>query len=99
MYSFTGNGNPTLVGQLSLAAGGIGLNVSQDGKYVCVGGVASANLYVYSINYINTTATQALSNSIVFGNSALGSNYDLNVRGLSGAQIEIDGLVNYDNVN
>lgn len=99
MYSFTGNGNPTLVGQTSLAAGGIGINVSPDGKYLCVGGLSSANLYVYRINYNNTTEVQTLSNSVVFGNSALGASYDLNVRGLSEAQIEIDGLLNYDNVS
>ena len=76
---------------------------SLDGKYLAVGGWTPAaghnEIEVYFLQYGPETQTQALSNSIIFGNSALGSSYDLNVRGLAGAQIEIDGLVNYDNVS
>jgi WD40 repeat protein len=54
---------------------------------------------VYTLQYGPETEVQSISNSIVFGNSVLGSSYDLNARGLANAQIEIDGLVNYDNVN
>ncbi len=41
--------------------------------------------------------SQAISNSIVFGNSALGSSYDLNLQLLSGANVSVDGILNYDN--
>ena len=43
----------------------------------------------------NREATQ-LSNGICFGNSALGSTYDLDVSILGGAQAEINGKVNHD---
>ena len=57
------------------------------------------NVEVYTLQYGPETQAQAVSNSIVFGNSALGSSYDLNLQLLSGANVSVDGIVNYDNVN
>ncbi|KKQ11886.1 MAG: hypothetical protein US22_C0010G0003 [candidate division TM6 bacterium GW2011_GWF2_36_6] len=79
------------------------VNFSQDGKYLAVGGSTPLDsghgeIEVYTLQYGSETDVQSISNSFVFGNSALGSSYDLNVRGLANAQIEIDGLINYDNV-
>ena len=56
-------------------------------------------LQIQALHWSYETQTQALSNSIVFGNSAFGSNYDLNVRVLAGAQMTIDGLINDDSVS
>lgn len=59
-----------------------------------------ANLiFMYNLTYRASITSPTLSNSIVFGNSALGSSYDLSVRGFSGAQMTVDGLVNYDCVS
>ncbi len=77
------------------------LDLSPNNQYIAFCGYTGSGneINVCNVLYESETNTQAISNSIVFGNSALGQNYDLNVRGLAGAQIEIDGLVHYDNVN
>ncbi|MFH1254580.1 MAG: hypothetical protein V1646_04070 [bacterium] len=79
------------------------VNWSADGKKLAVGGSTfqydHGEVEIYTLQYGPETQTQALSNSIVFGNSALGSGYDLNVRVLAGAQVAVDGLLNDDNVN
>jgi hypothetical protein len=62
---------------------------------------SSLNCYVLSIlnmNYIPETNPQAFTNAIVFGNSALGSNANLNVKVLSDARVEINGKVLDDSV-
>jgi WD40 repeat protein len=101
IYSFSGFGAPTLVGQVALPGGATArdIRISHDGKYVVVGGNSSSTVYVYQINYIRTQSPQALSSSIVFGNAALGSSYDATVRSLSGAQTILNGLLSYDCVN
>ena len=79
------------------------LDWSFDGRYLAVGGYSPTTghntLEAYTLRYGPETQTQAISNSIVFGNSALGSDYDLNVRVLAGAQVNVDGLLNCDNLN
>ena len=101
IYNFSGFGAPTLVGQAVLPGGATAssLGISHNGHLIAVGGNTPGTVYIYSINYIRTQASQALSQSIVFGNSALGSSYDTTVRGLSGAQMVLDGLINYDCVS
>lgn len=54
---------------------------------------------IYKLDYTRSTNLPVASNSIVFGNSTLGSSYDLNVNGLAGTYLNIDGLVKYDNIN
>lgn len=108
IYNFDGTSLSITTSQLYAPYGESGapyyVNFSQDGKYLAVGGSTPLDsghgeVEIYTLQYGPETQTQALSNSIVFGNSALSSSYDLNVRGLSNAKIEIDGLINYDNVN
>ncbi len=100
-YSFNGS-SLTLVSSQVYGTYLLSLHWSRDGKYLAVGGqtptAGNDELEIYTLQYGPETQTQAISNSIIFGNSTLGSSYDLNVRGLSNAKIEIDGLINYDNV-
>ncbi len=81
-----------------------GIAFSPDNNFLAIAGNAANSpsfeeVQIQALHWSYETQTQALSNSIVFGNSALGSSYDLNVRGLSGAQMAVDGLVNYDCVS
>lgn len=99
IYSFSGVGNPVLVGSLSLTNGGDCVGISPDQQFIAVTAGSAPSISVCRVNYINTTPTQSLSNSIVFGNSALGPNNDLNVRVLSDANINVAGILNYDNVS
>ena len=71
-----------------------------DGNYIAVAGNNSTyDVIIYKCNYINETQTQALSNSIVFGNSAQGATNDADVIVLPGAQVKVDGKVLYDGVS
>ena len=79
------------------------VNWSSDGKFLATGGGTMISEHGevenYTLQYGPETDVQSISNSIVFGNSAFGSDYDLNVRVLAGAHVMIDGLLNNDNVN
>ncbi len=74
--------------------------MSNDGKYFAVGGntpiMGHGEMEVYTLQYGPETQTQAISNSIVFGNQNLGSDYDVTVKLLAGSNVMVDGLVNYD---
>ncbi len=103
IYSFNGSAL-TLVTSQDYGANSVSaVNWSPDGRYLAIGGdVASAGhdeIEVYTLQYGPDNQKQALSNSIVFGNSIAGSASDLNVKLLSGADVSVDGIVNYDNVN
>ncbi len=81
-----------------------GIAFSPDNNFLAIAGNAANSpsfeeVQIQALHWSYETQTQALSNSIVFGNSALGSGYDLSVRGLSGAQMTVDGMVNYDCVS
>ncbi|MFH1254581.1 MAG: WD40 repeat domain-containing protein [bacterium] len=102
IYKFTGSSLNLLATQ---ACAGIACSVdwSIDSLLLGVGNYNPSSghneIEVYTLQYGPETDTQALSNSIVFGNSSLGSDYDLNVRLLAGAQVVVDGILNNDNVN
>ncbi|MFH1254582.1 MAG: hypothetical protein V1646_04080 [bacterium] len=102
VYSFYGS-SLTLVASQDYGNFASSVNWSPDARYLAVGGQTSDSghneIEVYILQYGPETQIQALSNSIVFGNSDLGSSYDLNVRVLAGAQVTVDGLLNCDNVN
>lgn len=67
-----------------------------DSKYIAVNCSDSNRLAIEQCLFKNETATQALSNSIIFGNSSLGPTYDLDVHVLSGAQVQVTGNVFHD---
>jgi len=69
-----------------------------DGLYIMILG-QSVSLEAYKLNFGYETSPQAFSNSIIFGNSNLGSDYDLDITLLGGAFVELSGQVFYDNVN
>ncbi|MBY0352899.1 WD40 repeat domain-containing protein [Candidatus Babeliales bacterium] len=78
---------------------GRGVSWSRDGKYLAFGGIESVghgDVDIYSVAYRFDTSTQALSNGLVFGNTALGSTSDLDVFLLAGAYVQLNGLLNYD---
>jgi WD40 repeat protein len=71
-----------------------------DGKRIAQGNrndIAGAQNYLYTFNYSNETNPQALSRAIVFGDSAKGIDYDVDLNVLSGAQMQVKkGSVVYD---
>ncbi len=67
---------------------------SPDGRYLLIG-VSRGNLY--RIYYKFDTSPQGSPNSIVFSDSSLGSDYDLNVYLFAGAQVEVYGCLDYEN--
>ncbi len=101
IFSFNGSSAPTQVGgNITIAHAAIGAAWSPDGNFIAAFERAANKLQVFRINYVATNPSpQNLSNSTVFGNSALGSSYDLSARLLSESQGVIDGIVNDDNVN
>jgi hypothetical protein len=103
IFPFKGN---SFVSTISTGCGNFSncVSISKDERFVLVinygnGSAGTYNLQVFPLNYVVNRDAQAISQSIVFGNSALGSTYDLNVRALAGANIEYNGIVNYDCVS
>ncbi|KKQ11884.1 MAG: Serine/threonine protein kinase, partial [candidate division TM6 bacterium GW2011_GWF2_36_6] len=87
----------TLLAQSASMTGGfLTASLKPDGNYIAAGGFTTYTFNIYSIRYA-TSPSQAISNSIVFGNSLAGTSSDLNVKLLSGANVSVDGIVNYDN--
>ncbi len=81
-----------------------GIAFSPDNNFLAIAGnVANSpsfeELQVQALHWSYETQIQALTNSIVFGNSALGSNYDLNIGMYAGTNAVVDGIINYDNVS
>jgi WD40 repeat protein len=70
---------------------------SYDGKHLATSN--ASNTYAYPSLFIAENAIQAMSNSLIFGNSAQGAQHDLDVTLLSGAIVDVVGNINYDGVN
>mgnify|MGYP002410524493 FL=1 len=97
IFSFNGSGTPTKVGSDIYT----GLNPaaafwSKDGNFIAVVNSGENTLQVFKPNYLSNRFVQAISNGFVFGNSELGAAYDATVNLLAGANVNVDGLVNYD---
>ncbi len=78
-----------------------GLSWSADNKSILIGGqnlTTEGETALYQASYGYDSAPQGFANGIVFGNSALGAIYDLNVEVFGGARVVIDGKLLYDNV-
>jgi WD40 repeat protein len=104
VYTFDGVTLISIPGaQISFGSFVYSLAWRPDGNYVAIGGQTPSaghkEIEVYKSDYVNSTATQALSNSIVFGDRVSGSVYDARVNVLSGAQVNLSGGMSYDNVN
>jgi Tol biopolymer transport system component len=101
IYKFNGYSTPTQVdSNISTGAGPNWVTWSPDGRYIAVANQGVGHtMQIFGVNYIVGQTTQAFSNAIVFGNSALGAAYDLNVGVLAGANIVCDGILNYDCVS
>ncbi len=73
-----------------------------DGKILAIGGNVPVSttdfpsntneLRLYSTTIVNNSS-QAFSRALIFGNSTLGSSYDLNIEVLGGAYVTIDGKI------
>jgi Tol biopolymer transport system component len=96
LYRFEGN-SFTFLNNIAISAGYYA-TFSPDGKYLVLGNYGEQSK-LYPVPYTFDTSPQGFSNGIIFGNSALGSDYDLNLRLLSGANVCISGHVWYDDVN
>jgi Tol biopolymer transport system component len=101
IFSFRGSGNPTWFGtNISTGLDPFSVSWSPDERFLAVVNAIGHTLQIFGVNYIvNRTPPQALSNSIVFGNSSLGSSYDTTVDFLSGSNVILNGQINFDNVN
>jgi Tol biopolymer transport system component len=101
IFSFGVSGNLTSLGTVYTGSASAPNSVvwSADGRLIAVANTSGNTLQVFGVNYIVDTTTQALTNSIVFGNSSLGSSYDTNIDFLSESNIRLNGEINFDNVN
>jgi len=70
-----------------------------DGKYLAVANLGTPYLLVYNTHFTQTTTPQALTKSLVLGDSAKGDDYDAQVRLLPGASINLNGKMLYDNID
>ncbi|MFH1254698.1 MAG: beta-propeller fold lactonase family protein [bacterium] len=96
IFSFDGVNTPVMIrGSIPDVNPG-STSLSPDGNFFAV---TNDGLQVLKINFIADRTLQAISNGVVFGNSKLGSDYDATVNLLAGANVDVDGLVNYDCVN
>jgi WD40 repeat protein len=69
---------------------------SPDGRYIAIGGKTATGgneLWIMQCQFVNDTSTQPVDRSIIFGNSAAGSTYNLDAHVLAGARVEINGNV------
>lgn len=91
--------NGSLFPVSTIGCGGGSVNMiswSTDHNYIASAtrGVSNAQIQIYPLSY--TANIPPSTGGIVFGNSSLGSEYDLDVHVLGGAQVEINGKVNHD---
>jgi WD40 repeat protein len=99
VYKFNGSSTPTLVGS-AVNLSTQSARWSPDGKFIAMGRyTTSSNLNIYRAIYGNETTPQALSKSIVFGDSAKGAAHDADVNILNGAEIKLMGSMYYDCVS
>lgn len=74
-------------------------NWSPDGKYLAVGGNNdTSDVIVYQFNTTTQTFNPAYNQSLFFGNSSLGSRYNLNTNLLNNAKLTVQGKVLHDSV-
>lgn len=97
ILSFDGANAPTNIGtafETQTTNGGV--SWSKDGQFIAAG---AEPIRIYKVNYKQDQSKQAISNGVVFGHASLGSNYDTTINVLAGANVLVDGLINYDCVN
>jgi WD40 repeat protein len=78
------------------------VNWMADGRYLAIGGSPTGGFQpveVYKVNYVNNTTPQAVTSSMVWGDSAKGDAYDAHLRLQPGASLNLTGKMLYDNVN
>jgi WD40 repeat protein len=71
---------------------------SPNGKFIASINSNNEKLYVFGLNYIVDPTPQPLRNSIIFGDSAKGADYDASLNFLSSAQAKVTGKILIDNV-
>ncbi|MFA5306587.1 MAG: WD40 repeat domain-containing protein [Candidatus Babeliales bacterium] len=101
VYAFSGS-SLTPVSSIDFVGAAVNtVSWRPDGRYLAIGGqiAGTGHEEVYTCDYVNNTITQALSNSIVFGDSAKGSTYDARVNVLAGARVNLFGAMSYDGIN
>ncbi|MFH1831561.1 MAG: hypothetical protein ABH827_02045, partial [bacterium] len=75
---------------------GATLAITHTGLRLTRGRLLLENNITFTNQYLEGNHTQSLTNSLVFGNAALGPDYDLNITVLSGANVNVTGMINYD---
>ncbi len=99
IYNFDGN-SLTLVASAAESSTKFTTSIawSPDANYIALGNEDQGS-DVYPITYQYDTTTQGFRNGITFGNSTLGSAYDLDVHALAAARINLYGKLWLDSVN
>ncbi|MCG2756106.1 hypothetical protein L6269_01255 [Candidatus Dependentiae bacterium] len=100
IYSFTGQ-SLDLIDSVEYATYGNSVAWSNDGKKFAIAGrfpdPGYNSLEIRSFNYTPDISPQAFSNSLIFGDSSLGSEQDLNTYINSDARVYLDGKLYIDN--
>jgi WD40 repeat protein len=69
---------------------------SPDGNYLCIGGDNGSS--VYNVEYDTLTYAPSYNNGFIMGDSTQGSDYNIDLFLLSGANVDVQGTVWYDDV-
>lgn len=96
IFHFDGNSSLTPVFSTSVGSFLYSVAWSPNGQYIAFTDYNNNLIHVYKVNFTNTTTPQAFSQSIVFGDSRIGSGANLNVGLLGGANVEVLGKINED---
>ncbi|MFH1831682.1 MAG: WD40 repeat domain-containing protein [bacterium] len=80
----------------TLYLNGATLATTHTGLRLTRGKLLLDNDITITCRYYEGSHKQAATNSFVFGNSALGADHDLNIKLLSGANVNIHGIIKYD---
>ena len=95
VFKFDGVTAPTQIGTAVVSAGtNSEVCWSPDGRFIVTGGANKVS--VLGCNFVSTVATQGFSNGLLFGQSALGSGYNANVKVFAGAGVTLQGKMTDD---
>ncbi len=99
IYSFDGSSISSLLFREAFPGTVIqGIRVSPDGQYMAVGGSTATHEHVviYKLGFGYETTPQAVSRALIFGDSSLGSDHDLDVNILGGSYVVLNGILTDD---
>jgi DNA-binding beta-propeller fold protein YncE len=93
LFTFTGSEAPTLLGTMAAGDTPYSTAWSPDSQFVAVTNFYGNTLQIFKANYAAVAQPQAFSSSLIFGNSARGSNANVNVCLLGNACVSLNGKI------